>query len=99
MNNIEQVQNDIVRLKQYNTNCEERISDLNYVLGNLKLEYPSLLIYQNANMYINPNFDFSKSFVTKEEVEELITLLKELSRTVVDNESAIKDVNEIIQRG
>ena len=97
--NVEQIKNDIQRLKQYNDNCEERISDLNYVLGNLKLEYPSLLIYQNANIYINPNFDFSKSFVTKEEVEELILLLKELSRNVTDNETRIDDINEIIQRG
>lgn len=97
--NIEQIKSDIERLKKYNTNCEERISDLNYVLGNLSLEYPTLFIYQNANIYINPNFDFSKSFVTKEEVVELISLLKELSRNVVDNETRINDVNEIIQRG
>lgn len=92
--NINEFQNDMETIKNLNKNLQERIEDLNYVIGNLKLEYPTMLIYQNGNIYLNKNFDFEKTFVQKEEVIELVNLLKELSKEVVDNELRLETANE-----
>lgn len=92
----EQIKQDIEILKNYNKTYQERIDDLNYVIGNLKVEYPSMIIYQKGNIYLNKNFDYEKSFVTKEQVIELITLLRELTNELSDNKYEIKEIEEAL---
>jgi len=95
--NIEQIRNDIESIKNLNKKLEEKIKDLNYVIGNLKLEYPDMLIYQKGKIYLNKDFNFEKSFVKKEEVIEMVNLLRELSRDFVSNKLLIKDVEDTIE--
>ena len=95
--NIEQIRNDIESIKKLNKNLDEKIKDLNYVIGNLKLEYPDMLIYQKGKIYLNKNFDFEKIIVKKEDVIEMVNLLRELSKDFVDNELLIKDTEDTMK--
>ena len=68
--NTEEIKIAIQKIKEFNKTCSDAIDELNYVIGNLKVEYPTMFGYQNGQIILNSNFDFDKCFVTKEEVLE-----------------------------
>lgn len=99
MNNTyteEQLKKDLEIIKNQNENLQKRIDDLNDVLGNLKVEFPDMLIYKNGDIFLNKNFNFDNSFVSKEEVIEIVGYLKQFSKDVVEGEQLIKDALDAI---
>lgn len=99
MNNTyteEQLKKDLEIIKNQNENLQKRIDDLNDVLGNLKVEFPDMLIYKNGDIFLNKNFNFDNSFVSKEEVIEIVGYLKQFSKDVVEGEQFIKDALDTI---
>lgn len=99
MNNTyteEQLKKDLEIIKNQNENLQKRIDDLNDVLGNLKVEFPDMLIYKNGDIFLNKNFNFDNSFVSKEEVIEIVGYLKQFSKDVVEGEQLIKDALDTI---
>ncbi len=99
MNNTytkEQLRKDLETIKNQKEDFQKRIDDLNDVLGNLKVEFPDMLIYKNGDIYLNKNFNFDNSFVSKEEVVEIVGYLKQFSREVVDSELLIKEALDAI---
>lgn len=99
MNNTyteEQLKKDLELIKNQNESLQKRIDDLNDVLGNLKVEFPDMLIYKNGDVFLNKNFNFDNCFITKEEVIEIVGYLKQFSKDVVDGEQLIKDALDAI---
>lgn len=94
---VEQLKKDCEEVKKLNETLQKSIDELNYVIGNLKLEYPTMLFYKNGEIYLNKNFNFEESFVTKEDVIKMVNSLKDLSRSVVENNMFLEDAELVFK--